>query len=467
MIRRCLCLISTLFAVLILVGFFIAVHETEQTQSAQRLLKQNEILKPCRSPNGSEDVGSLLTLHKESVSPWFGALSQNADLDASDGWQLCTQIISGTWTFVVDISNPNGVGGIANYQSSSFVQEVTSQTPTTTRVQIQSILQVDTRTHFPVGNWEFPTEIQTYLQPSYSIQSDHPEIVGQAQQLVSGLPTQVQAVEKVLDWVLASISYDYSISLPNDALSVFHNRSGVCGGFSNLGVALLRAAGIPARRVIGFIPPGHMWGSNNEGGWHSWIEVYYLDVGWVYSEPQGEKNVVDPYHIFGGCDQCGQSDTSYETVSDTVWALEVLYAVGSSYTNSVHGGATAAYVPGWDRLPFRVVPEEMAFLITLDGQSIHEGSLRIQDINACGDLAWWAVDCSDWLTVEPMHFITNTVRVTVDPQGLSLGEYSGHITTTALGGGAITELVIPVRLLIVDQIYRVHLPAIFRSQATE
>ncbi len=376
--------------------------------------------------------------------------------------QLCTQIYSGTATFVVDISHPQGVGSISNYESVNFVQEVLSQTSTTTRVQIHSIAYLDTTTHFPFASSEVPPAIRGYLQPSYNIQSDHPDIVGLAQQLVLGASTEVQAVEQILDWVLAKISYDYSFSLPNDALSVYRNRSGTCTGFSNLSVALLRAAGIPARRVSGYIPPGHGWG-DNKGGSHSWIEVYYLDAGWVFSEPQGSKNFVPVYFILGGCERCGDPATSYRTIVEDYREIELLYAVGSPYTDSVHG-AMAAYVPGWDRLPFRLVPAAMTFLVTLDGQGVHRRSLQIQDINACDGLAWFVDDDAAWLTLDPVSTFTDTVTyASVDPQGLSLGGYSGHITATVFGGGAVTDLVVPVRLLIVDRVVQVYLPGVFRS----
>jgi hypothetical protein len=66
-----------------------------------------------------------------------------------------------------------------------------------------------------------------------------------------------------------------------DASSVYRNRQGACAGFSALTVALLRAAGIPARYHVGCA----LWVEG--GSWQAWIEPYFADVGWVASDPQG------------------------------------------------------------------------------------------------------------------------------------------------------------------------------------
>jgi hypothetical protein len=76
-------------------------------------------------------------------------------------------------------------------------------------------------------------------------------------------------------------------------------------GYSNLAVALLRAAGIPARVAHGYLPPGYEWGFSkeywgvkvNDGGFHAYLEIYYPDAGWVFSDAEHSHNFVDPFHI--------------------------------------------------------------------------------------------------------------------------------------------------------------------------
>ncbi len=102
--------------------------------------------------------------------------------------------------------------------------------------------------------WALPDDVRGYLLPQPGwIQSDDPLIVAKAQELVDGAIRQVEAVDAIAAWVRGNIAYDYTFSLPADASSVFRNRSGVCAGFSTLTVALLRAAGIPARYHSGCV----------------------------------------------------------------------------------------------------------------------------------------------------------------------------------------------------------------------
>jgi hypothetical protein len=68
---------------------------------------------------------------------------------------------------------------------------------------------------------------------------------------------------------------------------------------------MLRSLGIPARYAHGYLPPGYEWGISKKywgvqisgGGYHAWIEVYYPDVGWTFSDLLHSKNFVDPFHI--------------------------------------------------------------------------------------------------------------------------------------------------------------------------
>ncbi len=70
-------------------------------------------------------------------------------------------------------------------------------------------------------------------------------------------------------------------------------------------MALLRAAGIPARVAHGYLPPGYEWGFSkeywgvkvNDGGFHAYLETYYPDAGWVFSDAEHSLNFVDPFHI--------------------------------------------------------------------------------------------------------------------------------------------------------------------------
>lgn len=69
---------------------------------------------------------------------------------------------------------------------------------------------------------------------------------------------------------------------------VFATRRGVCQDFAGLEIACLRALGIPARYVSGYLetkpPPGkpRLVGADVS---HAWVAVYCPDVGWVDVDP--------------------------------------------------------------------------------------------------------------------------------------------------------------------------------------
>ncbi|GAA5343877.1 transglutaminase TgpA family protein [Planifilum fimeticola] len=72
---------------------------------------------------------------------------------------------------------------------------------------------------------------------------------------------------------------------------LFDTKQGYCNHFSSAMVVLLRAADVPARWVKGFAPGEaeleddryHVTVRNADA--HSWVEVYFNDVGWIPFEP--------------------------------------------------------------------------------------------------------------------------------------------------------------------------------------
>ncbi|WP_226584349.1 DUF4129 domain-containing transglutaminase family protein [Halobacillus litoralis] len=90
---------------------------------------------------------------------------------------------------------------------------------------------------------------------------------------------------------------------------LFESQIGYCDNFSTSMVVLLRSEGIPARWVKGFtggerVDTRETFSGDNvqnvyevtSGNAHSWVEVYFPDIGWVPFEPtQGFTNNADFY----------------------------------------------------------------------------------------------------------------------------------------------------------------------------
>ena len=88
-------------------------------------------------------------------------------------------------------------------------------------------------------------DLARYLEADDLVQSDHPDIVQAATAITAGVTdTQTKAV-RIFYWVRDHIAYCIEGDRP--ALAVLRDGRGVCVTKALLHVALLRAAGVPAR----------------------------------------------------------------------------------------------------------------------------------------------------------------------------------------------------------------------------
>jgi hypothetical protein len=162
-----------------------------------------------------------------------------------------------------------------------------------------------TRVPFPVSTQRLPAAVSRHLMPEQDRQSQDPAIMRLAGEITRGSTYAHEAANAVLSWLADNLTFDTSIKVPSDAVSALNYKKAYCVGYSNLAVALLRAAGIPARVAHGYLPPGYEWGFSkeywgvkvNDGGYHAYLEIYYPDTGWAFSDAEHSHNFVDPFHI--------------------------------------------------------------------------------------------------------------------------------------------------------------------------
>jgi len=149
----------------------------------------------------------------------------------------------------------------------------------------------------------FPVRIDAFKQfqqPSKNIDSNHPAIIAQAQEIAKGEDDLFVVVSKLAMWVKTNVDYNLSTltaDVSQPASWVLQNRYGVCDEMTSLFIAMVRSLGIPAKFVSGVAYtdnpafPGS-WGA------HGWAEVYFPGVGWVPFDPTfGEFAWVDPGHV--------------------------------------------------------------------------------------------------------------------------------------------------------------------------
>ncbi|MCW2544396.1 MAG: putative transglutaminase, partial [Frankiales bacterium] len=88
-----------------------------------------------------------------------------------------------------------------------------------------------------------------------------------------------------------------STGVATSAVEAFHLGQGVCQDIAHVTLALLRAAGVPARYVSGYLHPSKepVIGETVAGESHAWVEAW-LGEWWAYDPtngvPAGERHVV-------------------------------------------------------------------------------------------------------------------------------------------------------------------------------
>ncbi|MGA3206433.1 MAG: transglutaminase domain-containing protein [Syntrophales bacterium] len=147
-------------------------------------------------------------------------------------------------------------------------------------------------------------ELMDYLKPTDQVQSNDPRIRELASQLTSNVKTEFDAVQRVIAWVVDHVHY---VTPPAryDAVYSLESGKGNCQNFSHLTAALLRTVGIPVRIVNGITfnqPFDIAWQKGTltfkmGQGRHSWVEVWFSELGWVPFDPQNTMLFVSTRYL--------------------------------------------------------------------------------------------------------------------------------------------------------------------------
>lgn len=159
---------------------------------------------------------------------------------------------------------------------------------------------------YPLQASMLPANIAPYLKPSEQVQSEDPSLKDLSAELVKGAKTEGEAVTRIMHWIVDHLHYTLEPA-GYDALTTKREGKGNCQNYSHLTMALLRAAGIPARLVRGRTL-GKSWEVDEDNGkrrwtakWgegrHAWLEVYYPDQGWLMYDSQAYHQFVSTRFI--------------------------------------------------------------------------------------------------------------------------------------------------------------------------
>jgi transglutaminase-like putative cysteine protease len=146
---------------------------------------------------------------------------------------------------------------------------------------------------------DFPTEITSrYL----GLPEDTPErVLALARELTQAAPTPYDRAVAI-ETYLRRYPYTLEVEPPPPGRDVvdyflFAAQQGYCDYYSTSMVVLARAAGLPARVVVGYTSgdyhaPTAEYIVRQEDA-HSWVEVYFSGIGWVEFDPTASQPAID------------------------------------------------------------------------------------------------------------------------------------------------------------------------------
>jgi hypothetical protein len=152
----------------------------------------------------------------------------------------------------------------------------------------QAVLEYDVILRQGKAAWESPAEKQFTL-PGEGIESDHPSFTTKALELDNDPYKIYQFTSQHVVF-----SEEDCIHTDTSALDAYRLATGACCAYSRLMVALCRAAGTPARMIIGAILPDnyfpipHRDAAGIPGAGHAWVE-YYSQGKWYLADPSWGK----------------------------------------------------------------------------------------------------------------------------------------------------------------------------------
>ncbi len=151
-----------------------------------------------------------------------------------------------------------------------------------------------------VGETTWPRAATVHPVVAAMTDSDEKSLEQVAQHIAQRERDPFERVKALHDWVVTRLHYDHdSLQLgnrkPQDAQSVFANRTGVCEGYARLMVALGKATGDRIVYVVGDVreesgeaaPVGHAWNTVEIKG--SW---YVIDATWDDPSVDGAREGV-------------------------------------------------------------------------------------------------------------------------------------------------------------------------------
>ncbi len=143
---------------------------------------------------------------------------------------------------------------------------------------------------------DIPRELKSkYTKSTQYWNSDNPVLKQKTDSLIKDKKNVAEMVRAINNYVIETLDYNnekIKYNVRQGSLEAFKNpNNAVCLEYSDLTIAMLRSAGIPARMPVGYGYSGNLKQSTSvSDSLHSWVEAYVPNVGWINLDPTwGEK----------------------------------------------------------------------------------------------------------------------------------------------------------------------------------
>jgi hypothetical protein len=157
-----------------------------------------------------------------------------------------------------------------------------------TQIWLPRSSSVSSLLHVPLRNQPATGEADAVQEME---RSRYGRIYRLAQRVTAGATTDYDIVRKVGGWLEGHYSYSEKVTAGQYPLEdfLFKNKKGYCQHFSGAAALMLRMLGVPVRVASGFAPGSvdtktHEYVVRDLDA-HSWIEVWFPDIGWVPFDP--------------------------------------------------------------------------------------------------------------------------------------------------------------------------------------
>jgi transglutaminase-like putative cysteine protease len=186
------------------------------------------------------------------------------------------------WMFALDTVATSPSRGVFM----SHDRQLTAPEPITSVVSYDAVSHLETRSNGPMTG--LGRDYETRLP-----EDRNPRTLALAHEMRARAGSDAEYVRAVLDWFRSS-GLEYTLepgttSIDSVDTTLFDSKRGFCGHFASAYATMMRAAGVPARIVTGYL--GGEW--NPVGGYyivrqseaHAWTEVWLNGQGWTRVDP--------------------------------------------------------------------------------------------------------------------------------------------------------------------------------------